>query len=254
MLNLQKANFGKRIIAAIFDGIILSIIAVGLLASFTSILKTEKHITTASQAMDACKAQYNITLSAEEYNQLSAEEQADYANRVKLAEEAFANNSEAMYAYNMWINLTLISVSASVLISVLVVEFVTPILLGNGQTIGKKIFGIALMHKDHVKVSNVQLFVRAVLGKFAIELMIPICIITMVYFNTIGISGPIFILILFVIQLICMAATRTNSLLHDVMSNVIAVDMASQKIFDSREDLLEYTKKVHAEKANAKVF
>ena len=254
MLNLQKASFGKRIIAAIFDFIFLVIIAVGLLASFTSVFKTDSYLNTATQAVEKYKTEYNITLTAEEINALSEEEFNEYANRVNQAEIAFANDKTATYAYSMFLRLILIGSTVCVLISTLVIEFITPLFLGNGQTLGKKIFGIALMHKDHIRVSNIQLFVRAVLGKFTVEIMIPLYIIAMALMGRIGISGPIILLILLVIQLICMAKTRTRSLLHDVMSNVIAVDMASQKIFDSREELLEYTKKVHAEKANAKVF
>ena len=102
------------------------------------------------------------------------------------------------------------------------------------------------MHKDHIRVSNIQLFIRAILGKFTVNTMIPIYILLMMFFGLIGLSGPLIIIVLFIIQIICIITTHTNSLLHDVMSNVVVVDMASQKIFDSREDLMEYTKKVHA--------
>ena len=250
MLNLQKASFGKRIIAAIFDGIFLSIIAVGFLVMFANVFNTDQYINTTNQAMDKYKTEYNITLNADEYAALSDQDRIDYDNRIRQAEEAFANDKDAVYAYNMWINLTLSGASVSILLSVLIIEFVVPLLFGNGQTLGKKIFGIALMHKDHIRVNKLQLFVRAILGKFAIEIMIPLYIIVMILSNSMGISGTMILLILLVIQLICMVASHNNSLLHDVMSGVVAVDMTSQKIFDTREDLTEYIKKTHAQKAN----
>ena len=36
---------------------------------------------------------------------------------------------------------------------------------------------------------------------------------------------------------------------NDILANTIAVDYASQRIFDSTEDLIEYKKKIHAEEA-----
>ena len=181
---------------------------------------------------------------------MSSEQQ----NNWNAAYDELLNDKDALYDYNMWINLTLSITAISILLSVIVVEFAVPLFFGNGQTLGKKIFGIALMHKDGIKVSNVQLFARTVLGKFAIELMIPIYILMMIYFNSIGIISVVILAILLVIQLVCLITSRTYSLLHDVIAGTVVVDMASQKIFDSREDLIDYTKKLHAQKANEKVY
>ena len=56
-------------------------------------------------------------------------------------------------------------------------------------------------------------------------------------------------LLVIVGNLIMMIATRTNSAIHDQLSHTVAVDMASQLIFDSPEALLEYKQKLHAEAA-----
>lgn len=249
MVSLQKASFGKRIIAAIFDGILISILAVGLIALLSGVFKTDGHLAVYQEAYNKYSTEYNVNLTLEEYNELTEEQKNDYAKRAEEAEKAFADDKDAVYAYNMFINLSLLIITFGVLTGVVMVEFVVPLLFGNGQTLGKKIFGIALMHKEGIKVGNLQLFTRAVLGKFAIELMIPIYIIMMIYFNSIGIISGAILVLLVAIQVICLVATRTNSLLHDVMAGTVAVDMASQRIFDSREALIEYTKKIHAEKA-----
>lgn len=254
MINLQKASFGKRIIAAIFDGIIISVLAVGLIALFSMAFKTDKHLDVYQQAYTKYSTEYDVKLTLEEYNALTEEQKSEYDDRVAQAEKAFNDDTDAVYAYNMFINLSLIIITFGVLIGVVLVEFVVPLLFGNGQTLGKRIFGIALMHKESIKISNLQLFTRAVLGKFAIELMIPIYILMMVYFNSIGVISVIVLIILLVIQIACLVATRTNSLLHDVMAGTVAVDMAGQRIFDSREALMEYTKKLHAEKAEKPTF
>lgn len=252
MINLQKANFGKRIIAAIFDGILLSIIAVGLIALLSGIFKSDNYINKVNAAYDKYESQYNIEfqISAQQYEELSKEQK----NNWDTAYEALLDDEDAIYAYNMYVNLTLLTTTFSILIGVVVIEFVVPLFFGNGQTLGKKIFGIALMHKEGIRVSNIQLFARAVLGKFAIEIMVPVYIIILIVFNSIGIVSIAILAILLIIQIACLIATRTNSLLHDVLAGTVAVDMASQKIFENREELLEYTKKHHAEKANAPTY
>lgn len=252
MISLQKANFGKRIIAAIFDGILISIIAVGLIALFSVVFKSDEYFNQVNDAYAKYEAQYGIEfqITEQQYNELSAEKKTAW----DTAYAALIDDDDAIYAYNMYINLTLLITTFSILISVIIIDFVVPLFFGNGQTLGKKIFGIALMHKEGIRISNIQLFARTVLGKFAIELMIPIYIIMMIYFNSIGVISIAILAILLIIEIICMIATRTNSLLHDVLAGTVAVDMASQRIFESREALLEYTKKIHAEKANAPTY
>ncbi|MBE6810176.1 MAG: RDD family protein [Ruminococcaceae bacterium] len=254
MVSLQKASISKRIIAAIFDGIIISIIAVGLIALLSVAFDTDKHLNTYQQAYTQYSTEYEVNLTIEEYNALTEAERKEYNDRALQAEEAFAADTDAVYAYNMFINLSLLIITMGVLIGVVLVEFVVPLLFGNGQTLGKKVFGIALMHKEAIRVSNLQLFIRAVLGKFAIELMIPIYILMMVYFNSIGVISVVILLVILAAHIICLVTTRTNSLLHDVMAGTVAVDMASQRIFDSREALIEYTKKLHASEAQKPTF
>ena len=76
----------------------------------------------------------------------------------------------------------------------------------------------------------------------------------LIYFNLIGIISVAILAILLIAQIICLIATRTNSLLHDVLAGTVAVDMASQRIFESREALIEHTKKLHAQQANKPTF
>ena len=252
MINLQKASFGKRIIAAIFDGILISIIAVGLIALFSGVFKSDSYLNKVNAAYAKYESQYGIEfqITSQQYEELSEQEKADW----DTAYEALLDDEDAIYAYNMYINLTLLITTFSILISVIIIDFVVPLFFGNGQSLGKKIFGIAIMHKEGIRVSNIQLFARAVLGKFALELMIPIYIIMMIFFNSIGVISIVILFVLLVIEIICLIISHTNSLLHDVLAGTVAVDMASQRIFESREALIEYTKKLHAEQANKSTY
>ena len=68
----------------------------------------------------------------------------------------------------------------------------------------------------------------------------------MIALNSIGVISIVVLLALAIAQVVCLIVTRTNSLLHDVLAGTVAVDMESQRIFENREELIEYTKKLHA--------
>ncbi len=252
MAELQKANFGKRIIAAIFDFILLSILAVGLAAVLSWAFGYDGYLNTVQESYTQYETQYGVEfqITQQQYEELSQEQKATLLE----AYQALTQDSNVTYAYNMLISLTMLIMSFSILFGVIMVEFVAPLIFKNGQTVGKKIFEIALMHTEGIQVTNVQLFARAVLGKFAIELMIPLSIIMMLFFNTVGIVGIIVLAVLIIIQIVCLIKTHTNSLLHDVLAGTVAVDIESQKIFKTREELLEHTKKQHAEQVSRSAY
>lgn len=245
--DIQKASMGKRISAFLFDGILLSVVIVAVAFLLSSVLGYDGYSANLEAAYDKYQTEYGITfdITQEQYLALSEEELAAY----DTAYEALIADTEAMYNYNMVINLTLIIVSVGILLGFLAMEFLIPMLFGNGQTLGKKIFGIALVRSDGVKINGMQLFARTVLGKFTIETMIPVYILILIFFNAMGIVGPIIVGVLGVAQAAALLVTRNNCALHDLIGGTVVVDMASQMIFKSSDDLIAYQKKVAAEKA-----
>ncbi len=245
MTNLQKANVGKRIIAAVFDGIMLTIVAVALATLFSSVLGYDGYMQTVDEAYATYEELYGVTfkISQQEYEAFNQTQRENY----DAAYQALSQDETVVYAYNMLLNLTMVILTLAMLLAVLLVEFVVPLLFGNGRTLGKAIFGIAVMHVEGIRINNLQLFARAVLGKFALELMIPLSVVMMIFFNSIGVMGLGVLLVLVIAQIVCLVSSRNFSLLHDVMVGTVVVDFASQRIFDSREQLLDYKKSVHAE-------
>ena len=160
---------------------------------------------------------------------------------------AFSQDADANYNYNMVISLSMVIVSLSVLLAYLGLEFAVPLLFGNGQTVGKKIFGIALMKQNGVKVNAVTLFVRTVLGKFTFETMIPLLLILMMFIGMIGIVGPLVILGILLVELVLMISSKTNATIHDKLAQTVAVDMSSQMIFGSELEMIAYKQRRHEE-------
>lgn len=251
-ISIQKASIGKRIIAAIFDGIILSIIAVGMATLLSMSFGYNGHVNTLVEAQARYEQEYGVkfNITQQEYDEMTEEQKAQY----EAADKAFSEDPDVVYAGNMLSHLSLIIITFSVLIAVAAVEFGVPLFFGNGQTLGKKIFGIAVMHTDSIKVNTLQLFVRAILGKYTLEIMIPLSIVMMIFFNSIGIVSIAVLLLLLIAQLICFFTSRTNSLLHDTLSGTVTVDLASQRIFDTREQLIEHIKAVHEEQASRSTY
>jgi uncharacterized RDD family membrane protein YckC len=137
----------------------------------------------------------------------------------------------------------------------MVVEFILPMVFRNGQTPGKKIFGLAVMRTNGVRIRGISLFIRTFLGKYVIETMIPVLIAMLTIFNAIGIMGGpgilgfVMVLLLLIGQIVMVAVTKTNSMIHDMVSDCVVVDMASQMIFETEEAMIEYKKAKAAEEA-----
>jgi uncharacterized RDD family membrane protein YckC len=239
--DLQKAGVLKRAAAWLLDIILLVVLACGIGMILSAALNYDQH----SQALEACYERYEkeFGIDFDVYADLTEEEQA----RFEAANAALQKDTQALKAYNMVVNLSLTIVSLSVLLSYLALEFAVPLLFGNGQTMGKKVFGIGLIRVDGVKISTFALFVRTVLGKYTVETMIPVLMAMMIFIGTIGILGPAIVLGLLILQVALIVTSPTNSALHDHMAATVAVDIASQMIFATPEELVEYKKQVHAE-------
>ena len=245
MLDLQKANLWKRISAALLDLILLFILAVGAALLLSYMLDYDGYAKQLEDRYTAVEREYGLSLdlTEEEYNALSEGERETYDKALNALNE----DQTAAYAYGMMINLSFLMITFSILSAYLLLEFLVPLLFGNGQTFGKKIFGIAVMQSDGVKLSSILLFARTVLGKFAVETMVPAYIILMIFLGFLGFGGTLLIGILLAVQLFLFAFTKGHTLIHDKLSQTVTVDLASQMIFDTREELVAYKTKLHKE-------
>jgi len=245
MLDLQKASVLKRVSAFLLDIILLLILITG----FAFVLSLATGYDGYNERLEAVEQTYeekygvSFDISEEEYNKMT-EDQRKYFDE---AYAEFAKDEDALYLYNMQFNLILMISTVSILLAYVVLELILPLVFKNGQTVGKKIFGIALVHTNGVRLSTLALFVRTVLGKFTLETMIPVYIFIMAVFGTLGLTGTIMLLLILVLQIGVILITKTNSCIHDLLANTVAVDLSSQMIFDSVDDMNEYKKKIHAE-------
>ena len=231
--------------ALLLDLIVLVILATGF-AFVISVITNYSHY---DEELHKCYDEYEekygleIEISNSEYQELDEETQQKY-------QEMFAeinSDDNVLYYYNVTINLMMLIISIGVLLAVLIGEFVVPLILKNGQTIGKKIFAIGVVKNNSVRITHLQLFIRSILGKYAIELMVPILLTILIL---VGHGNLIIILLLFgilIFQTMLCIFTKNRQPIHDILAYTVVVDMQTQMIFDSEEQLLEYKKNNHLE-------
>lgn len=244
---LQKANFWKRISAYLFDLILSVMLTVAIASGVSAVLRYDSYTERLQTYYTRYETEYdtNFDISEEEYDQLTEEEKANY----QQATDAFSKDVEVRALYAKMFYLTLVIVSMSLLLTHLLLYFLVPLLFKNGQTLGKKIFGLAVVRTNCVRISNPVLFVRAIIGQYTIETMVPVLLFVMIYFGVMGSVGTLTILLLFGLQIVVLAVSRTNSAIHDLLSDTVVADMASQDIFESQEALLRYKEEQQAREA-----
>ena len=266
MLDLQKATFSKRISAFLFDIIALFILVVGVLTIMSSVTKYDVVSSRFGEIYgnyeqadiyDAFNNEFGAgkTYTNDEIDEIIAAEPEKYnewhnAQQTKLFED-LNKNEEAMELYSKVVVLTILNITVSILVSFLILEFIVPLILKNGQTIGKKIFGVALMRVDGVKVSTLQMFIRTILCKYTIETMIPVLVIVCAFLNLLSSDMVLFALlilvVIFAVNVVIYIKSDRSSLLHDEMAMTIAVDLQSQMIFNTEEELIAYKEEQAAE-------
>lgn len=247
LYDLQKASVWKRISAALFDLIMLVIASIGVALLLSSILNYDSLSVQLEGFYTRYETQYGVDfdITQEEYDALDEAGRANFdtAKRALLADAA------VLLLYEQMLNDTVLIVAFSILAAYLILEFLIPLWLKNGQTLGKKIFSVAVMREDGVRLPPLALFVRTVLGKYTVETMIPVMVAILIMFGLMGPFGLAVLLMLLIMQIAVYAISPTRQLIHDKMARTVCVDMASQMIFETEAELIAYRQRRAAESA-----
>lgn len=246
--DIQQAGMLKRISAWLLDAILLLVLATGAMAGMAYMLDLDTHSQEMTAIYDRYEKEYNISygITQEEMDKLTDEQLEAY----RAADEALKKDTHAQVVYEQMVNATLLTVTIGFLVAYLILELIVPLVLKNGQTLGKKAFGLALVRKDCVRVTPFMLFARTVLGKYTVETILPLLLFLLMFFGLFGSIGTSILMIFLVVHVVLPMITRNHSAIHDYMACTVVVDFSSQMIFASADELLEYKKKVQADAAN----
>lgn len=246
MFDIQKASLLKRFSAWLLDFILMTIAVTGFAYLISVVTGYQGYIDTISDKQAYYENEYGVDfdISEEDFNILSKEEQ-DYI--VHVHDELYAKDNEVLYAYDMTINLTLTIATLSLLFSCMLLEFFVPLFLKNGQTVGKKLFAIGVVHANGVRLTNFALFARTLLGKYTIETMIPVIILVTMIFGGSGVVGITVLGLILILELFVFFKDKLFTPIHDVLGHTVCVDLASQMVFENVDELMAYKAKLHAD-------
>lgn len=247
-VDIQSASMWKRISAWLFDSILLVSVVVLMALMLSKLFGYDGYNAKLEAAYDKYQTQYDVDFSQPEGPEDAAEEEKTaYKQRYEEADAALKADKDALHALGVITSLILLIPTIGLLLAMLLMEFLIPLLLKNGQTIGKKIFGIGVVRVDAVRLTGLQLFVRSILSKYTVCMMIPLYMIMLM--GTLGIISLAVAGGLLIAQLICPLANREHRGLHDLLAGTVAVDLPSQRVFANAGERMEYIKKEHAERA-----
>lgn len=247
---LQKAGLWKRFAAFLLDFILISILSVGV-GSLVSVMtgydalydEMTGYYTKYSEEYGLPENLHDITET--QYEEFSDELKEKYDAATKaLSEDPGANK-----CWTSIINSTLLIISIGLFISVLILEFLVPLLFGNGQTVGKKIFSLGVIFPNGVKVTTAALFVRSMLGKYTLELMVPALVLILICFGGIGVLGIAVLGLILLLEGVLIVATKNNSMIHDLISYTAVADMTTQRVFRNEDELIAYIKALELDRA-----
>lgn len=249
--DIQKAGLWQRIAAGLLDMILLAVLATGFGTLLSAVLNYDHYLDRSEDIRAQYTQQYKLPeeVTQQMLDEMTPEEYDAYVAKVDEANDAIREDAEAVRVLNMAVNLSLIIPSGGILLAMLLLQLAVPLILGNGQTVGKKVFNLCLVRTDGVKLNSLQLFTRVVLGKYAVGVMPLVYAAILLYLNMPNLLLLVLAAGLLIAQVICFLFTRYHSLLHDKMAGTVVVDYGSQRIFKSTEDLIEYQKKLAAERS-----
>lgn len=238
--SIQKADFWKRFSAWLVDTMLVFLLSIAISLPTLEILQFNRFTQELASIQEVYKAeietQYSIELdiSNEEYEALSPNDKAEYNEASNAFNEILSSDAKFMELRADRLSIILTTACLALFISILLAHFVLPLILKNGQTLGKKTFGLAVIRTNGVKISSAQLFIRSIIGLFGMETVALIFLISIVPVGTIA------AVLLLALQIGVMIKTPHNASIHDLLADTAVVEFISQLIFESDEDRVAY--------------
>lgn len=232
---LNLANPWKRFAAWLLDFILLATLAVGIMW----LLSIAFNFTAENAKLYSYYEQYGVYTVTDGVG-VFCETDAAYSNECAAKWTNFGNDASAVAQYQKIVTLTFIMLTLGVFIATTIIYLVFPLIFKNGQTIGKKVMGVALLSKDEIQVSTFQVVTRYLLGNFTVMLMLPIMLVLVaIYFNW-GLILTIPGIAIELGNLVAIMATKNKQNIPDLIARTIPVDISSQIIAKTPEELSMY--------------
>ena len=229
----NKAGLSKRASAFFIDAVLLLLLAVALAYVLSLAFGYSRFSQAYSSGIERYAAQYNVqfdkVVSQADFDALTDQQKAAY----EAAVAAMNEDTEILDALSSMVRLIFLIAALSLFLAFLALEFIVPLFLKQGRTLGKKAFGLSVTKKDGSPLGPVPLLVRTFVGKYLIETMIPVLIIIITVFNAIGLmNGPgiigfAIILVIVISNLALVFISANGCAIHDYIADTIVVSSDS---------------------------
>ena len=238
--NIQKASFWKRFSAWLIDAVSIVLLSMVFALAVSSITGYDSYANEYFQVVSGYEThlenKYGIRfdLEDEEYQKLSPQDKEAYDEKKAQANqelnELVKADTKAQQLRSMITSLIITIICVSLFLATAVVHFAVPLGFKHGRTLGKKVFGLAVIRTSGLKLSAPVLFIRSFVGLYAIETM------AVLFLCTIVPTGLIMAVLVQALQIGVMIKTYTNSAIHDLLADTVVVDFASQRIFETLDE------------------
>lgn len=249
--DIRNAGLMRRISAWLLDIIMFMVVVTGCMYGWSYVFNPSVPMQELNGIIEHYEQEFggSLSMTEEELAKLTTQEQEEAQAIAIKINEALNKDERAFKLLEMTATYIFAMISLSVLCAYLLLEFVIPLLFKNGQTLGKKCFGLALVRKDGVRVTPLMMFVRTVLGKATVETMLPAMLLVLAMMGAGGLT-TFLAMALLLAQCIIPLWTANKVGIHDLLACTVVVDMQSQMIFDSPEEREAYVARIEEENEN----
>ncbi len=225
---MEKYPFMKRAFAAAIDILLIALLTVFIAMPMSSLTGYKQARSDVDNLFSYMEQTYGVrfNLTAQELANLTEEQ----SHRYEEAFAFFAGDEENVRTYNRMVLGSYMTVLGSILIAVLILELAVPLILKDGQTAGKKLMGLVVIRMDGSPINALRLIARAVLGKFLVEIAVPVFTILEMYNGITGSRSFLMVMGLFILPAACMILTKERRLIHDFLSGSRVVAQYSEDL------------------------
>ncbi len=238
----KKPPMVKRFAALVIDVIMVIVLASGIAFLVSKIYNYDKYYNAVYQTqidygVYVPSDEGNITYDGKTYiicteDKSLTEEEANSRIKALTSDKTFKDN---YYKMNLG---PIVITSIGLASSLLVFEFILPLCLKHGRTLGKFLFGIGYVNEDDLDVSLKNVTIKFLFGKLIVNAVIPYTGVLLIIYQTgLVLIGLAFVLGVPIINLLMLFLTKDKRLLSDYIGKMKPVDNNCQVYFKNIEDL-----------------
>ena len=226
----RHASLIKRAASFLLDIILLAIVFVGFLLLFAYLFDYDS----TNKALNKMYLDYGVMIPKDATEKL---EFCDITQQSCIdAATALENDPMFKQLFVLRQRFLIVGPIGSFLLSLLIFNFILPLIFKNGQSIGKKLFAIGYVSKSEIRIKPIQLFIKFLFGDFIIDSVMTIIGLYYILWGN-GYAGLILIFVVVIGNIACFALTKERTFLPDALANMFPIDMQEQMLFDTIEEL-----------------